>query len=141
MYALEKNGLNNYLWEITKDMNTNLTAIVNTKYGKTREFPTKDNIRQGGVLSVMMYALLMDEIAKEINQENLGIPLPNSTKNIGCLLWMDDVVLIHESVEGLQKLLDITNTIAKKYHIAFGKEKSKAMFIGKGNKMKKQENH
>ena len=139
MYALEKNGLNNYLWEITKDMNTNLTATVNTKHGKTKEFPTKDNIRQGGVLSVMMYALLMDEIAKEIDQENLGIQLPNSTKNLGCLLWMDDVVLIHETAEGLQNLLDITNKIAKKYHIAFGKDKSKAMFIGKGNKNQKQE--
>ena len=139
MYALEKNGLDNYLWDIVKDMNSNLTATVNTKHGKTKEFPTKDNIRQGGVLSVMMYALLMDEIAKEVDQENEGIPLPNSNKNIGCLLWMDDVVLIHESAEGLQNLLNTTNKIAKKYHIAFGKEKSKAMYIGRGNQKKEKE--
>ena len=131
MYALKKNGLDNYLWEITKDLNSNLTATVKTKHGPTREFPIRDSIRQGGVLSVMMYALLMDEIAKEIQEQNLGIPIPNINKNLGCLLWMDDVVLIHETQEGLQNLLNITNTIAKKYHIEFGKEKSKAIQIGR----------
>ena len=131
MYVLSKHGVNNYLWEIIKDLNTNLTATVNTKHGQTEKFPIKDSIRQGGVLSVMMYALLMDEIAKRIEKRNKGVQIPNSNKQIGCLLWMDDVVLIHNTHEGLQDLLDITDNIAKKYHIAFGRDKSKAMHIGK----------
>ena len=43
---------------------------------------------------------------------------------------MDDVVLIHNTKEGLQQLLDITDKTAKKYHIEFGKEKSKIMVMG-----------
>ena len=43
---------------------------------------------------------------------------------------MDDVVLLHEDPAKLQKMLDITDKIAKKYHLVFGEEKSKIMTIG-----------
>ena len=48
----------------------------------------------------------------------------------GCLLWMDDVVLIHHEKEEIQKMLDTINDIAKRFHIQFGKEKSQLLTIG-----------
>ena len=130
MYAIQKNGINNYLWNVINDLNKDLTANVKTKHGPTRNFRIKDSIRQGGVVSVLLYALLMDEIAKEIQAKNTGSKIPGTTKNLGCLLWMDDVVLIHNTADGLQDLLNTTDKIAKKYHIEFGKEKSKVMTLG-----------
>ena len=47
-----------------KKLNENLTATIQTKYGPTRKIKIKDSTRQGGVLSVFQYALLMDEINK-----------------------------------------------------------------------------
>jgi hypothetical protein len=44
---------------------------------------------------------------------------------------MDDVALIHHDREIVQKMLDITDDIAKRYHIQFGKEKSQVITIGK----------
>ena len=46
-------------------------AKVRTKQGETRTIKIRDSVRQGGVLSVTLYATLMDEIPKEINK-NLG---------------------------------------------------------------------
>ena len=66
---------------------------------------------------------MMDEIAKEIQKQNLGVQLTNSQKKVGCLLWVDDVVLISNDEKELQKMLDITDEIAKRYHLEFGKEK------------------
>ena len=79
---------------------------------------------------------MMDEIAKEIQKQNLGVQLTNSQKKVGCLLWVDDVVLISNDEKELQKMLDITDEIAKRYHLEFGKEKSKTMEIS--NKRIKQ---
>ena len=45
-----------------------LKAQVETKYGATREIIMKDNIRQGGVLSVAMYAVLVDESATKLRK-------------------------------------------------------------------------
>ena len=57
---------------IVKNINKNLTATIRTKYGNTRKIRIRDSIRQGGVLSVIEYANIIDEIAKEINTENIG---------------------------------------------------------------------
>ena len=72
----------------------------------------------------------MDEINKAIEEENLGPYIDYLNENIGCLLWMDDFVLISFDENELQRMLDITYEIACKYRIEFGKEKSKLLVIG-----------
>ena len=62
--------------------------------------------------------------------------MEKSGKIIGSLLWMDDVVLMAETAEDLQEMLNITKKVADKYHIVFGEEKSKTMTINQ----KKNEN-
>ena len=72
MYVMHKNGLKDSLWQVVKNLNENLTAKLQTKFGLTRDMKIKDSIRQGGVLSVVQYALLIDEINKEIQKFGLG---------------------------------------------------------------------
>ena len=135
MYVMHKSGLRDTLWQIIKTLNENLTAKLITKYGMTRDIKIKDSIRQGGVLSVIQYALLIDEINKEIEKygfEGLG-------EGIGeiiayCLLWMDDVALIATEPDNLQTMLNITNEIANRYHIEFGEPKTRILKIGNDKK-------
>ena len=61
---------------------------------------------------------------------DLGIKIPDTETNIACLLWMDDVLLLETRPEEKQELLNITNKVAEKYHIKFGREKSQTMIIG-----------
>ena len=77
MYVMHKEGLDTPEWDIIRKLNDNLTARIQTKHGQTREIKIKDSIRQGCVLSVIQYALMMDEISKEINKNNLGIHIPS----------------------------------------------------------------
>ena len=97
LYVLHKNGVNNRLWKLIKCLNSNLKTAIQTKYGNTRQINIKDSIRQGGVLSVSLYALLMDEINKDMKLTDLGIQIPGSDTRIPCLLWMDDVLLVETS--------------------------------------------
>ena len=99
MYTVHKNGLEGKNWKIVKELNSNLTAKVRTKYGLTRTIQIRDSIRQGGVLSVIEYANLMDEIAKELQEQSTGYQQIWNNTTMGCLLWMDDVVLIHHDKE------------------------------------------
>ena len=131
MYVMYKQGLQDKTWAIVKNLNENLTAKIETKYGKTRKIRIKDSIRQGGVLSVLQYALLMDEISKEIHRNQKGVKLEDINETIGCLLWMDDVLLIAEDPNEMKEMLKITDRVANIYHIEFGKAKSNVMKIGK----------
>ena len=128
---MHKEGTELPMWKIAKELNSNLRARINTKYGQTREINITDSIRQGGVLSVIQYALMMDEINKEIIKKKVGPKLHNTEEYIGCLLWMDDVALITDNHKDLQEMLNITYHVANKYHIEFGMAKSKILKIGK----------
>ena len=99
LYVMQKEGTDLPTWKLVKELNSNLKATLKTKHGNTREIQIKDSIRQGGVLSVIQYALLMDEINKEIIKENIGPKLSCTNEPIGCLLWMDDVALISNNPE------------------------------------------
>ena len=119
LYMLSKNGLKGKNLQLVKKMNSGLRAQIQTKYGLTREIKIKDSIRQGGVLSVKEYAALIDEISKELRLKNLGIKIDEENK-MGCLLWMDDVALIHYDTETLQQMMECTNDEARRYHVEFG---------------------
>ena len=130
MYALDSSGVKGKDWTITKKLNDNLTASIKTQHGYTRQIHIKDSIRQGGILSVLEYANLMDEITKEIRKNpKCNINIGNETTP-GCFLWMDDVVLMHTDPRMIQNMLDTTYRISQRYRIKFGTEKSKVLHIG-----------
>ena len=133
LYTMHKNGLEGKNLEMMRKMNSNLKARIQTKYGLTEEIEIKDSIRQGGVLSVIEYATLMDEITKELRRRNLGITLNNGAK-LEDLLWMDDVALIHEDLGEMQRMLDATIHVAQINHVEFGIPKCKVVKNGPGKK-------
>ena len=47
---------------------------------------------------------------------------------------MDDACLIHHDLEELQKILNVRNHVANKYHIQFGAAKCRVVKKGKGKK-------
>ena len=123
LYVLNKNGIQGKNWRIIQQLNNNLKAKARTEHGLTRVISIKDSIRQGGVLSAIEYANLIDQIAQELKTTNIGNQQTYNTTMNNCLLWMDDVALFHNDPKELQKMLDVTDDIAKRFHIKFGKEK------------------
>ena len=95
----------------TIEHRTNSKNQNRTEHGLTRKIAIKDSIRQGGVLSVIEYATLMDEITKDIQGREQGIKMENG-ETLANLLWMDDVALIHEETKQLQEIMDTTNHVA-----------------------------
>ncbi len=91
----------------------------------------KDNIRQGGFLSVLEYGLLIDETSKEIAMEDLRIKITRMDESKGCLPWVDDVILADMDEKRFQRMLDITGRTATKYHIQYGIPKSNVMNISR----------
>ena len=116
-----------------RNMNTGPTARMRMKHGLTRKITIKDSIRQGGVLLVIEYATLMDEITKETQGREQGIKMENE-KTLANLLWLDNVAFIHEETKQLQKIIDTTNHVALTNYIEFGAAKCKVVKIGLGKK-------
>ena len=132
MYTLYNNGITDGHWALIKALNSNLTARIQTKYGLTRKINIKDSLRQGGVLSGIMYGSQMDEINKEIKKQK-GEIIDNNKAN-GVLLWVDDVLETNVNNGKLQNMLDITEEVSDKYRIYYGKDKSNILKIGGNQK-------
>ena len=74
--------------------------------------------------------LLTEIFFRHVSCTNIAIKIPNTNTRLACLLWMDDVLILETRVKEKQTLLDITNKVAKKYHIKCRKEKSQTITIG-----------
>ena len=71
------------------------TTFVQTCDGDTTDFPINIGLHQGSALSPYLFALGLDEITRDIQGE---IPW--------CMLFADDVVLVDESMAGVNRKLE-----------------------------------
>jgi hypothetical protein len=79
-----------------EDMYDNVVTSVRTSDGDTNDFQINIGLHQGSVLSPYLFALVMDEIIRDIQG---GIPW--------CVLFIDDVVLVDESRTGVDQKLEL----------------------------------
>ena len=124
LYTLWTSGIRGRLWRILRLLNTDVTARIKTKYGLTRIIMMTDNIRQGGVLLVMGYAKMVDDMCETLTNSNRGTRYGHMS--IPALLLMDDITLLADSPMEIQQM-DTIHHQAMKYHVRFGANKCKVM--------------
>ena len=102
------------------------------KFGNTITtdfFDIEEGVKQGCVLSPILFCIFINNLAKMIREASLGVCICDI--QIGSLFWADDVVLIAEDKNELQKMLDIATTFSKRWRLAFNHDKSNVVIIGR----------
>ncbi|GER38520.1 1-deoxy-D-xylulose 5-phosphate reductoisomerase [Striga asiatica] len=89
-WALEKHKVPSKYITLIKDMYKDAMTCVRTCGGDTSDFPIKIGLHQGSTLSPYLFALVMDEVTRDIQGD---IPW--------CMLFADDVVVVDESRAGM----------------------------------------
>jgi hypothetical protein len=104
-WALQKHKVLTKYITLIKDMYDNVVTSVRTSDGDTNDFLINIGVHQGSVLSPYLFALVMDEVTRNIQG---GITW--------YMLFADDVVLVDESrTEVKQKLKLWRRTLEAKY--------------------------
>jgi hypothetical protein len=85
-WALQKHKVSTKYITPIKDMYDNVVTSVRTSDGDDNDFPINIVLHQGSTLSPYLFALVMDEVTRDIQG---GIPW--------CIPFADDVVLVDES--------------------------------------------
>jgi hypothetical protein len=81
---------------LIKDMYSNVVTSVRTSDRDTDDFPINVGLHQGSVLAPYLFALVMDEVTRNIQSD---IPW--------CMFFADDVVLVDENRTGVNQKLDL----------------------------------
>jgi hypothetical protein len=95
-WALEKQKVPTKYITLIKDMYKDAMTCVRTYDGDTSDFPIKIGLHQGSALSPYLFALVMDEVTRDIQGDISW-----------CMLFADDVVLVDESRTGVNMKLEL----------------------------------
>jgi hypothetical protein len=94
-WALQKHKVSSKYITLIKDLYDNVVTSVRTSDRDTNDFSINIGLHQGSALSPYLFALVMDEVTRDIQG---GIPW--------CMLFTDDVILVDESRTGIDQKLE-----------------------------------
>ena len=96
---------------------------VRFKNSLSNEWKISNGVRQGGILSGLLFNVYIDSLLNRISKMNVGCKLGIFNGNI--IAYADDIVLLAPSANALRLLLNEINTGASELELSFNYEKSK----------------
>lgn len=124
-YKLLNAGVRGKFYNALKALYKAPVACLQINDLKTGWFPTPFGVKQGDVLSPTLFALFINDLALEIKQANLGVPIEDF--NLTILLYADDIALVAENPVNLQKMLTIMSSWCNKWRLTINEEKTQIM--------------
>ena len=121
IHVLAKFGIKNNFLRIMEALLTNTESAIKFNGKTTRWFPTKAGMRQGQNDSTTLFALYVNSLADKIKNLNLGIKIGDT--EISILMYADDIILLAETQEGLQCILNELHTWCKRWRMTVNTEK------------------
>ncbi len=94
---------------------------------KVSKLYTKNLFAQSTLIIIEWFGIFITDITDDVKSVNIGINIDGI--NVCILLYTDDIVLLSETEEGLQKLLDNVYEWSKKWKIKFNAQKSNILHV------------
>lgn len=102
---------------------------------QTEMFELNTGVRQGCVMSPVLFSFFINGLAKEINKRTKGICVGD--RKVRLLMYADDIVLMSETKRDLQNMLDVVTTYSKKWRFRLNPKKGKSEVMIFGRKPRK----
>ena len=116
-----------YIVRLLINWYTNQTAAVSWATILSASCNVCNGVRQGGVLSPVLFSIYIDDLSVSLSSTTAGCLLGRSL--ISHFFYADDVVLFAPSAKGLQRLLDVCSDYAFKHDIIFNAQKSQCLVV------------
>lgn len=97
-------GLTGKMFDAVKSLYISVKSCVRVNNLKTEWFDIKCGLRQGCILSPLLFNLFINDLSLYLKSFGIGITIGDETVCI--MLYADDIVLLAESAADLQLLLD-----------------------------------
>ena len=90
-----------------------------------------NGVKQGGILSQLLFNVYRDDLSVQIHTKPIGRSL--GTKVVNHLIYVDDLLLFTPSGKGLQTLFDCCYIYGCEYDVQFNASKSLIMYFDSRN--------
>ena len=137
---LHMNGMNGKMLNALKSMYNVVKSRVRVGADVTDDFFCPRGLKQGEICSPILFSMFINELTKEIiTQGKHGIQLTPELIEILILLFADDVVLVSDTVVGLQCQLNILYNVASKLDLIVNLDKSNVIVFRNGGHLAAKE--
>ena len=132
---LLQSNVGDNVYDLIIDMyNKSHCAVKIGQNTSTKSFPYNRGVRQGCVLSPLVFNLFTNELPVLLENDKVDpLILPNGEK-ISSLLYADDLIILSQSASGLQNCLNLLSEFCVKWNLTANLKKTKAMVFQKKNK-------
>ena len=134
---LWESGVRGKMWRVVRGMYEVVSSCVMVDGDTTEWFDTLMGVRQGCVISPVLFSTFINGFAKELINSGVG-GVDVAGENLRLLMFADDIVMFAEDEGGLQDMLDVLAEYSKKWRFEINVGKSKVMVCG-SKKMLKEE--
>lgn len=93
----------------------------------SRTFNVKNGVKQGGVLSPVLFSIYMDELLLCLQKSCVGCHIGQTF--VGALAYADDVIILAPSKHALNRMLNICCEFALTFDVKFNPMKSQFMYF------------
>ena len=102
---------------------------LRVKWGSTlsKQFSVMNGVKQGGVLSPILYAVYSDGLLERL--KNSGVGCHMGSRFVGALAYADDITLLALCKSALSILIRVCENYAAEFDILFNGNKSKLLFF------------
>jgi hypothetical protein len=130
---LLKHGINGKFFNIIGTIYLYDKACVKDNGKKSMPFDINVGVRQGCVLSPLLFNIFICDLAKKLMEQADAPKIGQVSMN--SLFWADDLVLFSKDEAGLQNLLNILEKYCKDNELTINTKKTKCMIFNKTGRL------
>jgi hypothetical protein len=124
-------GVDGKILRTIKQMYAHSYSAVRLNGYMTDWFKTSLGVRQGDTLSTTLFSVYVNDLIYEIKSENHGVKY--GELNVSILCYADDIILLSETEDGLQSMLNTLHSWCVKWRLTVNKNKTQIIHFRKQN--------
>ena len=121
---LLKYGINGKFFNNIKTMYTNDNCCIKVGNKLTESFLANQGVKQGCILSPLLFNIFIADIVERFETENCRPIKIDESRNLSCLLWADDIILLSHSEEGLRNMLSALDSYVNENGMSINTKKN-----------------
>ena len=110
------------------DSYTRQITYIKWNSAKSSAIPMLNGVKQGGVLSPILFCIYMDELIGRLKNSGIGCHIGNQF--YGGFGYADDLKVLCPTIGGLQKMVKICEEFGKDYDVTFNAKKTLGICYG-----------
>ena len=83
----------------------------------SEEFKINNGVKQGAVLSALLYCVYVDDLFHRLRRDRIGCSI--NGEYVGILGYADDNILLSPTLDGLQQMIKVCEQYAKEHNLTF----------------------